>query len=184
MIGLRGLASAAFVGAEVVIPLMLSRERGLSPTAAGLVLTVGAVSWSAGSWIQGRIPAPASRATLPRAGLVCITVGIGTVAFTVAPGTPVLVGVLGWAVAGLGMGLLYPSLSALTLELSGPGEQGRNSSSLQLGDSLSAATVLALTGAVLAAGSAPGPGSYLTTLTVSAALALVGTLLATRVSPR
>ncbi|MEV5693819.1 MFS transporter [Micromonospora globbae] len=184
VIGLRGLASAAFVGAEVVIPLMLSRERGLSPTAAGLVLTVGAVSWSAGSWIQGRIPAPASRATLPRAGLVCITVGIGTVAFTVAPGTPVLVGVLGWAVAGLGMGLLYPSLSALTLELSGPGEQGRNSSSLQLGDSLSAATVLALTGAVLAAGSAPGPGSYLTTLTVSAALALVGTLLATRVSPR
>ncbi|MGK5737679.1 MFS transporter [Micromonospora sp. URMC 103] len=184
VIGLRGLASAAFVGAEVVIPLMLSRERGLSPTAAGLVLTVGALAWSAGSWVQGRMPAPASRATLPRVGLACITVGIGTVASTVAPGTPIAVGVLGWAVAGTGMGLLYPSLSVLTLELSAPGEQGRNSSSLQLGDSLFAATVLALTGAVLAAGSAPGAGSYLATLAVAAGLALLGALLATRVTPR
>ncbi|WBB65740.1 MFS transporter [Micromonospora sp. WMMD812] len=183
VIGLRGLASAAFVGAEVVIPLMLSRERGLTPTAAGLVLTVGAIAWSAGSWIQGRIPAPASRASLPRAGLACITAGIGTVALAVAPGVPVAVGVLGWAVAGLGMGLLYPSLSVLTLELSAPGEQGRNSSSLQLGDSLFAATVLALTGAVLAAGTAPGPGSYLTTLAVAAGLALLGAVLASRVVP-
>ncbi|MFI6265823.1 MFS transporter [Micromonospora sp. NPDC051006] len=183
VIGLRGLASAAFVGAEVVIPLMLSRERGLSPTAAGLVLTVGAVAWSAGSWVQGRIPAPASRATLPRVGLACITAGIGTFALAVAPGVPVAVGVVGWAVAGMGMGLLYPSLSVLTLELSAPGEQGRNSSSLQLGDSLFAATVLALTGAVLAAGTAPGPGSYLTTLAVAAGLALLGATLAGRVVP-
>ncbi|MER7889074.1 MFS transporter [Micromonospora sp. NPDC094482] len=183
VIGLRGLASAAFVGAEVVIPLMLSRERGLSPTAAGLVLTVGAVAWSAGSWVQGRIPAPASRATLPRVGLACITAGIGTFTLAVAPGVPVAVGVFGWAVAGMGMGLLYPSLSVLTLELSAPGEQGRNSSSLQLGDSLFAATVLALTGAVLAAGAAPGPGSYLTTLAVAAGLALLGAALAGRVVP-
>lgn len=65
VIGLRGLASAAFAGAEVVIPLMLSRERHFSPTAAGLVLTVGALSWSAGSFTQSRIAAPRSAATLP-----------------------------------------------------------------------------------------------------------------------
>jgi MFS family permease len=91
--------------------------------------------------------------------------------------------VLGWAVAGLGMGLLYPSLSVLTLELSAPGEQGRNSSSLQLGDSLFAATVLALTGALLAAGPEPGPRSYLATLAVAAGCALLGVLLAGRVVP-
>ncbi|MFC0507253.1 MFS transporter [Micromonospora costi] len=184
VIGLRGLASAAFVGAEVVIPLMLSRERGLTPTAAGLVLTVGALAWSAGSWVQGRIPKPTSRASLPRAGMACITAGIGTVALTVAPGTPLAVGVVGWAVAGLGMGLVYPSLSVLTLELSAPGEEGRNSSSLQLGDALFAATVLALTGAVLGAGAAPGVRSYLATLVVAAGLALLGALLSTRVTPR
>ncbi|MGS2619409.1 MFS transporter [Micromonospora sp. LZ34] len=183
VIGLRGLASAAFVGAEVVIPLMLSRERGFSPTAAGLVLTTGALAWSVGSWLQGRLPAPQSRATLPRAGLACIAAGTAVVALTVAPAVPVGVGVLGWATAGLGMGLLYPSLSVLTLELSAPGEQGRNSSSLQLGDSLFAATVLALTGAVLAAGAAPGAGDYAGTLAVASGLALLGLLLAGRVVP-
>ncbi|MER7420330.1 MFS transporter [Micromonospora peucetia] len=183
VIGLRGLASAAFVGAEVVIPLMLSRERGLSPTAAGLVLTTGALAWSAGSWMQGRMPAPRSRATLPRAGLTCVAAGTAVVTLAVAPAVPVWVGVLGWAGAGLGMGVLFPSLSVLMLELSAPGEQGRNSSSLQLGDSLFAATVLALTGAVLAAGAAPGPGSYAGTLAVTCGLALLGVVLAGRVVP-
>ncbi|MEU5938967.1 MFS transporter [Micromonospora sp. NPDC047548] len=183
VIGLRGLASAAFAGAEVVIPLMLSRERGFTPTAAGLVLTVGAVSWSAGSWLQGRVRAPRSSATLPRAGLACITVGTATVALAVAPAVPVAVGVAGWAVAGAGMGLLFPSLSVLTLALSAPGEQGRNTSSLQLGDSLFAATVLALTGTVLAAGAAPGPADYAGMLAVAAGCGLLGLLLAGRVVP-
>lgn len=184
VIGLRGLASAAFAGAEVVIPLMLSRERGFSPTAAGLVLTVGALSWSVGSWIQGRIAAPRSAATLPRTGLACIAVGTAGVAVALLPALPVALAVLAWAVAGLGMGLLYPSLSVLTLDLSAPAEQGRNSSALQLGDSLSAATVLALTGAVLAAGSAPGRASYATTLAVAAGCGLLGVLLAGRVVRR
>ncbi|ATO15777.1 MFS transporter [Micromonospora sp. WMMA2032] len=184
VIGLRGLASAAFAGAEVVIPLMLSRERGFSPTGAGLVLTVGALSWSVGSWIQGRIPAPRSAASLPRAGLACIAVGTAGVTLALLPGVPVAPAVLAWSVAGLGMGLLYPSLSVLTLELSAPAEQGRNSSALQLGDSLAAATVLALTGAVLAAGSSPGPASYASTLAVAAGCGLLGLLLAGRVVPR
>ena len=107
VVGLRGLASAAFVGAEVVIPLMLSRERGLSPTAAGLVLTVGALAWSAGSWLQGRMPVPASRASLPRAGLSCITVGTATVALAVRPELPVAVAVrrLGGRRSGHGVAL-------------------------------------------------------------------------------
>ena len=42
VIAMRGIASAAFFGTEVFVPLLLSRERGLSPTAAGAVLTAGA----------------------------------------------------------------------------------------------------------------------------------------------
>ncbi|MCW3843546.1 MFS transporter, partial [Micromonospora yasonensis] len=184
VIGLRGLGSAAFAGAEVVIPLMLSRERGFSPTAAGLVLTVGALSWSVGSWIQGRLDAPRSTATLPRAGLACVATGTAGVTLAVLPSVPVVLAVLSWVVAGLGMGLLFPSLSVLTLALSAPDEQGRNSSALQLGDSLAVATVLALTGAVLAAGAAPGPANYAVTLAVAAGCALLGLLLAGRVVVR
>ncbi|WP_307826192.1 MFS transporter [Micromonospora humida] len=183
VVGLRGLAAAAFVGAEVVIPLMLSRERGFSPTAAGLVLTVGALSWSVGSWAQSRLPPPRSSATLPRLGLACVAAGTATVTLAVWPAVPVAVGVAGWAVAGLGMGLTFPSLSVLTLALSAPEEQGRNSSSLQLADSLFTATVLALTGTVLAAGTTPGPAGYAGTLAVAVACALLGAVLAGRVVP-
>ncbi len=137
-----------------------------------------------GSWIQGRIGSPRSAASLPRAGLACIALGTAGVASALLPGLPVLPAVFSWAVAGLGMGLLYPSLSVLTLAQSAPAEQGRNSSALQLGDSLAAATVLALTGAVLAAGSSPGPASYATTLAVAAGCGLLGLALAGRVVPR
>ncbi|MER7167200.1 MFS transporter [Micromonospora sp. NPDC000207] len=183
VIGLRGLCAAAFASSEVVIPLMLSRERGFSPTAAGMVLTVGAVSWSLGSWAQGRMPPPRSRATLPRIGMTVMTLGTATVAVAVLPQVPVAVGVIGWALAGLGTGLTFPSLSVLTLALSRPGEQGRNSSSLQLGDNLCTAVVLALTGTVLAAGAAPGTGTYLAMLSVAVGCALLGALLAGRVVP-
>jgi hypothetical protein len=39
---------------------------------------------------------------------------------TVVPAVPVAVGIMGCAAAGLGMGLAYPTLSVLTLELSAP----------------------------------------------------------------
>ena len=39
VIVLRGLMGAAFVQADVFIPLLLTRERGLSPAAAGVTLT-------------------------------------------------------------------------------------------------------------------------------------------------
>ena len=71
VIGVRGLLSAAFLAAEAFLPLLLSRERGLSPTVSGLVLTVAAVTWSAGSWFQGRDRAP-SRTSLLRAGTALV----------------------------------------------------------------------------------------------------------------
>jgi hypothetical protein len=69
--------------------------------------------------------------------------------------------VLGWASAGLGMGLAYPTLSVLTLELSAPSEQGANSSALQIADALFAAVVLAVSGALFAALVDAGPIAYL-----------------------
>jgi len=45
----RGLLTFAFFGTEAFLPLMLREARGISPTLAGIVLTTGAVSWTAGS---------------------------------------------------------------------------------------------------------------------------------------
>lgn len=196
---LRGLAAAAFVGAEVLIPLLLSRERGLSPTAAGSVIAVGALAWSGGSWLQGRLRQPVPGGGLLRLGTALIATGIGTVALVLLPSAPVVVAALGWAVTGTGMGIVYPSLSVLTLHLSAPADQGRNSSALQLGDYLGSAVVLAVGGALLGAAAAnggevaagagspdaTGPGTlvYLVGFAVAVALSLLGAFLAGRVIP-
>ena len=43
----RGLASAAFFGAEVYLPYLLVERYAFSPTFAGLTLTGGAIAWAA-----------------------------------------------------------------------------------------------------------------------------------------
>jgi hypothetical protein len=102
----------------------------------------------------------------------------------VMPAVPVVVGVLGWASAGLGMGLAYPTLSVLTLELSAPSEQGANSSALQIADALFAAVVLAVSGALFAALVDAGPIAYLAGTAVAGTLALAAVLTAGRATTR
>jgi MFS family permease len=171
VIAVRGLLSAAFVAAEAFLPLLLSHERGLPPTLAGLVLTVAALTWSTGSWWQGRATAP-SRTALLRGGTALVGLGVVASGIAVLPAVPLAVAVVGWAAAGLGMGLAYPTLSVLTLELSAPAEEGTNSSALQIADALFAAVVLALTGALFAALVALGSAAYLAGTAVAAVLAL------------
>jgi MFS family permease len=50
----RGLLAGAFVGGEVFVPLMLVEQRTVPLFQAGAVLTVGAVGWTTGSWLQSR----------------------------------------------------------------------------------------------------------------------------------
>lgn len=174
VVALRGLVAAAFFGCEVFIPLLLSGERGLSLTQAGLVLTVGALGWSAGSWWQARPGAP-PRTVLLSGGMLAIVAGILAILALLWPAVPLAFGVLGWIGAGLGMGVVYPTLSVLTLELSAPSEQGSNSSALQLSDSLFSATALALSGALFAVllpqSAAAG---YAAGLVLAAGFAMVG----------
>jgi len=183
VIALRGIASAAFFGTEVFLPLMLSRERGLSPTLAGMVLTLGALGWSGGSWYRGRMSHPTPVRVL-QVGSGLIAMGVVSVASAAWPATSVALAMGGWILAGLGMGLVFPTLSVLTLELSPPELQGANSSALQLGGSLFTATVLALVGALFAALLGTSPTiAYLAGFAFTAALATLGAMLATRVLP-
>ena len=179
---MRGIASGAFFGTEVFIPLLLSRERGLSPTMAGAALTLGALGWSLGSWLRSRPSQPFTPPRLLRIGMSLIVVGIAGVACAVSPSVPVGAGIAGWIAAGFGMGLLFPTLSVLTLELSPPDRQGANSSALHLCDALFTATVLAVGGSVFAALMTRAPSlAYLVAFAISAALALLGAVLASRV---
>ncbi|MFI7059725.1 MFS transporter [Kribbella sp. NPDC050124] len=184
VVALRGLVAAAGFGAEVFLPLMLTRERGLSPAVAGLVLTVSALSWTAASWYRGRPNQPYSHAVFLQAGMVAILLGIVTAALTLNDNVPVVVGILGWSLTGLGMGTVFPTLSVLVLEYSERDEQGANSSALQLSDSLSTATVLAVGGSLFAALEPhSAPTAYLVAFALPALLALLGVQAGRRTTP-
>ncbi|WP_433012419.1 MFS transporter [Kribbella sp. CA-294648] len=175
VVALRGFVAASGFGAEVFLPLMLTRERGLSPSYAGLVLTVSALSWTAATWYRGRPKQPFSHAVFLQAGMISIVLGIVTAALTLNPHVPVVVGILGWSLAGLGMGTVFPTLSVLVLEYSSREEQGTNSSALQLSDALATATVLAVGGSLFAVIEPHAPTTaYLIAFGLPALLALIG----------
>lgn len=178
----RGLVGAAFFGAEVYLPLLFVTERGLSPATAGLALTSAALLWSLGSWMRGRQEGHWPDTSVLRASGGALALGIGLAALGVWSAVPVAVSLVGWGVAGFGMGLGYPTLSLLTLRLSAPAEQGAHSSALQVNESVTIAVVLAVSGPLFVALiDRSASAAFLACFAVAAALALAATSLAGRV---
>jgi MFS family permease len=123
--------------------------RDVSPVVAGAITTVGAVSWATGSELQSRLSSRLSDRRSIGIGAAsfftgALLVGIGTAAALI----PVVV--VGWLVAGLGIGTAYPRLSTATLALSAREERGRNSAALQIGDGFGNGLALTVVGLVTA----------------------------------
>jgi len=144
----------AFFGTEAFVPLTVVDVRGGSVTLGGLALSAAAVTWTIGSWVQARAAAAGIRRTLVTGGSGLIGAGIIVTALVLIPQMPVLIGALGWAVAGLGMGLAYSMLALMVLERATPGEEGFSSSALQLMFTLGTAFGAGVGGAVVAAADA------------------------------
>ncbi len=180
----RGLIGSAFFAAEIYLPLLLQRERDLSPAMAGSILTIGGVAWFGGSWLRKRLHDRVTPAQFIGAGSISLFIGILAVAALVWETTPVLAGIAGWGFAGFGMGLIYASLSLQTLNLSPPAEQGTNSSALQVTEALTVSAVLALTGTMfITLETRSVSAGYLFCFSVAAALALASAVLSPRVEP-
>ncbi|MFC7649895.1 hypothetical protein ACFQX6_63355 [Streptosporangium lutulentum] len=179
MIALRGIVAGAAIGGEAFLPLMLTEERGLSLTMAGLTLTGGALSWSFGSWVVGR--RRFDRVLVLRTGSVLVATGLTLMGLTVFAVVPVAGAFVGEIVLGLGMGIVYPTLSVLVLELSRPGEEGENSASLGVGESVYTVVAVAVTGAILAALGA-AVFTYVLCFALTALMAATGALVASRVA--
>ena len=148
----RGLVAGAFFGAEAFIPLMLVEQHGISLLLAGVVLTVGSIGWTAGSWLQSRPGLNLHRDRIITLGAFFVLLGL-VVAVVTAAVPAVWVGLIGvsWVLAGLGMGLSLASTTLVTMTLSPPAEQGRNASSISLGEALGASLFVGLSGSIFAA---------------------------------
>jgi MFS family permease len=147
----RGLASAAFFGAEVYLPYLLVERYDFSPTFAGLALTGGAVSWAAGSAVQGRLGTRLDHRRAVRIGAALVLGAVVLVLVTTLLSWPAAVAIAAWVLAGGGMGLMYARLSVMTLALSTRDNEGFNSSAMSISDSLGGALSLATTGIIFAA---------------------------------
>lgn len=181
VVAVRGLGGAAFAGVGAFLPLLLTLLHDFSPSRAGVTLSITGVSWALGSWLQGREHG-IERVNVLRTGLAFMTGGLAVTSLLAWTDATTWWGFIGWAVAGVGMGLSSSSLSVLTLDLSDHHNSGRNSSAAQMAGTISIATALAINGTLLAFNADnPRPWVFGTIITAGAGVALLGLLTAGRV---
>ncbi|AMB59558.1 MFS transporter [Microterricola viridarii] len=144
----RGLIAGAFFGAQVYVPLILTGRYELTPSLAGLALTVGGVAWAVTAQIQGRYSATLSHARCLQIGLLLLGTALVVTITATALALPALVLIVAWAFAGGGMGIMYPRTSVIALQSSTEADQGFNSSAIAISDAIGAAISIALAGIV------------------------------------
>ncbi|HEU5433004.1 MAG TPA: MFS transporter [Thermomicrobiales bacterium] len=143
------LLNVVFVGIDAFLALALVDVRGRSIAFAGIAFTAATITWTTGSWLQARFSNRASRRVLIRAGLTILLLGGATVTSVLWPQVPVALGIAGWGIAGLGIGLAYSTLSLVVLENASPGQEGEASASLQLASVLGSGLGAGIGGAVI-----------------------------------
>jgi MFS family permease len=183
-VGARGLLAGAFFGIESMIPLSMTVQHGYSATAAGLPLACSGLTWTLGSWWQGRTvhaDDPEYRVRLVRAGFGFVLFTAVAVAVAEQPAVPGWVIYPAWAFAGLGAGLTMTSASVLLLKFTNDRDRGADSAALQLSDATASAVTTGVAG-VLVAAAARATLGYTAAFTIldvaMAGVALVGVLVA------
>ncbi len=154
-----GLLNLAFFGVDAFVPLTLTAIRGQSVAIAGLPLTSATLGWAAGSWLQSHLAPRQGRRLLVESGLALVAIGVIGIIALLLFATPVVLAVLSWSIAGLGMGLSFSTISLVVLESATPGKEGTASASLQLVNVLGSAFGTGAGGVVVGHTGAATPSS-------------------------
>ena len=187
VIGLRLLVAAAFTGVGAVIPLMLVTTRGATTAVAGVSLSVTGTLWAAGSWASSTEPAQRrlSATARVRLGALLIALGAAGPVLIALDVVGLVAGMVGWAAAAAGMGILSPTLSTELLRLAPEAEQGRASAAQGLAISTGVALQTGVVGGVVAwLGPGAGGAAFAALMAGGAATALVAAAGAGRLTPR
>ena len=172
---MRALIAGALFGAEIYVPYLLIDDYSFSPTWAGLGLTTAAITWASAAEVQGRFGDRLGNARITVLGAAQLLAATLIAAATAMWHLHPLVLIIGWALAGSGMGLMYPRLTVLTLAYSTPQNQGFNSSALSISDSIGAATTIAVMGLVFTALSTTD-AAFPAVFAIAAALAVLAVI--------
>ncbi|MBG0812987.1 MFS transporter [Planomonospora sp. ID82291] len=176
---MRGVLASAFFGVNAFIPLVLKEEFGFSTTQAGVALTIGALGWSGGSYLQTR--REFDRPTLVRIGATAVTAGILLTLLALVPGMTGWIMAPAWMVAGFGMGIGTTSVSITTMRQSPDDEQGANSAALQVVDTLGGALTIGFGGVLVnLIGHDDIAAGYTAIIAMTAAIGVLGMTVAGR----
>jgi hypothetical protein len=144
------LTSAAFAAIDGFVPLMLTRVRGLSVGRAGLVVTGATIAWSAGTWWQSRRFTQLGARRLAAIGGALVGLAGVLVACGLIEGSPIAIPYLGWAIGGLGMGIVFPTIPLAAMSLTTRGSEAAELSATLLTDFMGIAIGAGLGGASVA----------------------------------
>ncbi|HEX4979355.1 MAG TPA: MFS transporter [Acidimicrobiales bacterium] len=181
----RGASTLAFFTAQAFLPLALTDWRGQRAAVAGLSLTLSTLTWTVGAWLQDKRGHVWGRPRLVAAGQAILVVGVTATSLVLVEGMPIVVGVITWAVAGLGMGVSYGGLSLIVLADAPAGREGRASASLQLAEQVCVAAGTGFAGAAVAAADRRGDlfAGLAATFLLAALVGVAGGVAARRLRP-
>jgi MFS family permease len=151
----RGLGFGGFAVVETYMIFSLKEFGDVSATRAGVVLTLTSLLWSGGSWLQSRWDRSTGAKQRPRrlvAGfslLFAATLGI-LLCVAIFQDIWLWVGLVGWGLAGLGIGLAYPTAVSIAFGHMPSGMEGKVSSSMILIDLFAFSIGVGLGGVLLA----------------------------------
>ncbi len=160
----RALIFGGYISTEIFLPFMLKNVHNYAPTKAGFVLTIGAVTWAVGSWVQSKVSNPERRNRLPRLGTLLLIAGMLVTLLGTVPNFPGELVFGGWLFASYGMGLLMPAITIHALAITPKEQHGQTSSDLQLADTLGAAYLVAYAGIIYALTKGIGDAAFTLTL--------------------
>ncbi len=171
------LLSFVFFGVDGFVPLLVQGLRGESVAMAGAVVTLSAVGWTVGTWWQARAVASWPPPRLLQLATVLILIGSAGVWAGVAPAVPIALIFVAWAVGGIGIGIGFPTIPLLAMDLAEPDRQTSVVSAAALSDTFGASLGPGLGGVAVALAARDGV-SLATGLSGAFAVAvLVGSLL-------
>ncbi len=159
----KGLMAAAYFYTEAYLVLTLNEVSDYRATTAGLVISAGAISWTAGTWLQERLDRRhegRGRRTRVLNGAVLMTIGILSLAAAVIiiGEIPLSVALAGWLISGLGMGFANPASATIAFAHAPSGREGVVSSSVLIAELFGPATIIGVGGALVALGAASDGG--------------------------
>ncbi|MCX6521265.1 MAG: MFS transporter [Actinobacteria bacterium] len=145
----RLLATSTFMGVDGFLPLAADRIHGASPMAQGFTIIGAALTWTGGQALIARRPDVKPQHAV-RLGFSILGLGALLVTPVLWSGWPLWATFLGWAVGGLGMGVLYNPTTVAAMSYAVEGSEGDTGGQMQLVDSLGFSLMGGIGGAVVA----------------------------------